>query len=298
MEWLNYHHLYYFWTVARAGTIARASEELHLAQPTISSQIKMLEDSLGQKLFERQGRRLVLTDVGRTVLRYAEDIFRMGRELQHAVKGHPTGQKMRLEVGVADVIPKLVAERLLQPAVTAIPSIHLRCREGPVSQLMAALAMHELDVVLTDAPITEPVRVKAFNHLLGETGVTVFASGPLTSLKKNFPQSLTGAPALLPSEGTSLRRALDSWMESRGIRPNVVGEFDDSALMQAFGARAAGFFAAPTVIEDSVTAQSGATVVGRIEEIRERYYAVSVERRLRHPAVVAIAETARSELFR
>ncbi|MFL5318989.1 MAG: transcriptional activator NhaR [Myxococcaceae bacterium] len=298
MEWLNYHHLYYFWTVARAGTIAKASEELRLAQPTISSQIKMLEDSLGQKLFERQGRRLVLTDVGRTVLRYADDIFRIGRELQHSVKGQPTGQKLRLEVGVADVIPKLVAERLLQPALGAVPDLHLRCREGPLPTLLGALAMHELDVVLSDSPITEPVRVKAFNHLLGETGISFFATGPLAALKKSFPASLSGASALLPSEGTSLRRGLDSWMETKGIRPNIVGEFDDTALMQAFGARGFGFFAAPTVIEDSVVSQSGATVIGRTDEIRERYYAVSVERRLRHPAVVAMAEAARSELFR
>src|SRR6476660_6148073 len=192
VEWLNYHHLYYFWTVARAGTIAKASEELRLAQPTISSQIKMLEDSLGQKLFERQGRRLVLTDVGRTTLRYAEDIFRIGRELQHAVKGRPTGQKLRLEVGVADVIPKLVAERLLQPALSAVPELHLRCREGPLPQLLGALAMHELDVVLSDTPVTEQVRVKAFNHLLGETGISFFAAGPLAALKKGFPQTLTG----------------------------------------------------------------------------------------------------------
>lgn len=293
MEWLNYHHLYYFWTVAHAGTIAKASKELRLAQPTISSQLKVLEDSLGQRLFERQGRRLVLTDVGRTVLRYADDIFKLGRELQHAVKGMPTGRRVRLEVGVADVIPKLVAERLLQPAFDAVPDLLLRCHEGPLSQLLGSLAMHELDIVLSDAPVQDPIRIKAYNHLLTETGVSFFGGDRHASLKKGFPQSLNLAPALLPSEGTSLRHALDAWFEQKGVAPKVAGEFDDSALLQAFGARAFGFFVAPSVIEEAVTRQYGVSVIGRTEDVRERYYAVSVERRLRHPAVVAIAQSAR-----
>lgn len=293
MDWLNYHHLYYFWTVARAGTIARASVELRLAQPTISSQLKVLEEALGQKLFDRKGRRLVLTDVGRTVLGYADDIFRLGRELQNSVKGQSTGARMRLEVGVADVIPKLVAERLLQPALEAVPDLLLRCREGPLSQLLGSLAMHELDIVLSDAPVQDPIRIRAYNHLLTETGVSFFAGEKHKALKKGFPGSLNGAPALLPSEGTSLRRALDAWFEHKAVVPKVAGEFDDSALLQAFGARAFGFFVAPSVIEAAVTRQFGVSVIGRTEDVRERYYAVSVERRLRHPAVVAIAQSAR-----
>lgn len=293
MEWLNYHHLYYFWTVAKAGTIAKASVQLRLAQPTISSQLKVLEDSLGQKLFERQGRRLVLTDVGQTVLGYADEIFKLGRELQNAVKGQPTGSRVRLEVGVADVIPKLVAERLLQPALQAVPDLLLRCHEGPLSQLLGSLAMHELDIVLSDAPVQDPIRIKAYNHLLTETGVSFFAGDKHLSLKKGFPQSLNHAPALLPSEGTSLRRALDIWFEEKGVAPKIAGEFDDSALLQAFGARAFGFFVAPSIIEEAVIKQFGVGVIGRTEAVRERYYAVSVERRLRHPAVVAIAQSAR-----
>src|SRR5512146_174926 len=212
MEWLNYHHLFYFWTVARAGSISRASEELRLAQPTISNQLKTLEASLGVKLLERQGRRLVLTDVGRTVQRYADDIFRTGSELQRAVKGLPTGQRLRLVVGVADVIPKRMAALLLKPAVEAHPDLTLVCREGPLTQLLAALAVHELDVVLADVPASDQVKVKVFNHRLGDCGTTFFAARRLAHLRKGFPGSLHGAPVLLPAEGTALRRALDAWM--------------------------------------------------------------------------------------
>jgi LysR family transcriptional activator of nhaA len=298
VEWLNYHHLYYFWTVAHAGSIARAAEQLRLTQPTISNQLKTLEDSLGHPLFERQGRRLVLTDVGRTALRYADDIFRTGRELQQALKGLPTGERLRLAVGVADVIPKIVAEQLLQPAVQAVKGVALLAREGPLPQLLASLALHELDVVLSDAPAGESIKVRAFNHLLGETGVTFFAAPGLARLRKGFPRSLDGAPILLPTSGTTLRPRLDRWLEGLGVRPVVTGEFDDSALMKAFGARGLGAFPAPSAIEAEVAAQFGVQVLGRVDGIREQYYAISVERRLRHPAVLAIAETARSSVFR
>src|SRR5512141_353571 len=297
MEWLNYHHLFYFWTVARAGSIARASEELRLAQPTISNQLKTLESSLGVKLFERQGRRLVLTDVGRTVLRYADDIFRTGRELQRAVKGLPTGQRLRLVAGIVDVIPKRMASLLLQPAVDAFPDLLLVCREGPLPELLAALAVHELDVVLADVPASEQVKVRAFNHRLGDCGTSFFAAPRLAGLRKGFPGSLAGAPTLLPAEGTALRRALDAWFASAGIVPRVAGEFDDSALMKDFGSRGLGVFPAPTVLEDVIRAQYEVSVLGRIDEAREAFYAISVERRLRHPGVVALAEAARDAIF-
>jgi LysR family transcriptional activator of nhaA len=297
MEWLNYHHLFYFWTVARAGSIARASEELRLAQPTISNQLKTLEASLGVKLLERQGRRLVLTDAGRTVLRYADDIFRTGRELQRAVKGLPTGQRLRLVAGVVDVIPKRMAALLLQPAVDAHPDLVLVCREGPLPQLLASLAVHELDVVIADVPASEEVKVKAFNHRLGDCGTSFFAAPSLAHLKKGFPRSLQGAPMLLPAPGTALRRALEAWFTAEGIQPAVSGEFDDSALMLAFGARGFGVFAVPRVLEDDVRAQHGAQVIGRAEAVREAFYAITVERRLRHPAVVAVAEAARDAIF-
>jgi LysR family transcriptional activator of nhaA len=297
MEWLNYHHLFYFWTVAHAGSIARAGEELRLAQPTISNQLKTLEASLGVKLLERQGRRLVLTDVGRTVLRYADDIFRTGRELQRAVKGLPTGQRVRLVVGVVDVIPKRMAAVLLQPAVDAHPDLLLVCREGPLPQLVAALAVHELDVVLADVPVTEQVKVKAFNHRLGDCATTFFAAPRHAGLRRGFPRSLAGAPALLPSEGTALRRSLEAWFTASGIRPAVAGEFDDSALMKAFGARGLGVFPAPSVLEREIRTQYGVVPLGRVDDARESFYAITVERRLRHPAVVAVAEAARDEIF-
>ena len=298
MEWLNYHHLLYFWTVARNGSIARAAEELRLSQPTISNQLKTLEASLGVKLLERQGRRLVLTDVGRTVLRYADEIFRTGRELQRAVKGLPTGERVRLAVGVADVIPKSVAERLLRPAVEKIPELTLTCREGPLGQLLAALALHELDVVLADAPAPEGIKVRAFSHRLGECGVAFVAAPALAAgLRRRFPRSLDGAPALLPMQGTTLRRDLEAWFDAQRVRPLLVGEFDDSALLDAFGRRGGGFFAAPAVLEREVCAALGVSAIGRTDELRVRYWAITVERRLRHPAVAALAETARAETF-
>ncbi|WP_309890948.1 transcriptional activator NhaR [Archangium sp.] len=297
MSWLNYHHLLYFWTVARAGSIAKASQQLHLAQPTISAQLKLLEESLGHKLFERQGRRLVLTDVGRTVLRYADDIFRLGNELKNIVNGIPSGQQLRLAVGVTDVIPKLVAERLLQPAFDISPDIRVTCREGPLPQLLASLALHELDVVLADAPSSEPVSIRAFNHPLGKCGVSFFAAPKLAHLARGFPRSLDGAPVLLPSDTSSVRRSLDQWFEAQRVHPVIVGDFDDSALLKAFGHRGHGVFATPSIIEDEVCRQFDVSVIGHTDDIETAFYAISVERRLRHPAVVAIAETARSRLF-
>jgi len=297
VAWLNYHHLLYFWTVARSGTIAAASKELHLSQPTISTQLKTLEDSLGIKLFARAGRRLVLTETGRTAFRYADDIFRLGRELQEAVTRGPAEQT-RFTVGVADVIPKLVAERLIQPAFEAVPKLHLQVHEGPLPQLLAQLAVHELDVVLSDVPAGSDIKMRAFSHALGESGATFFAREEhAAQLKRGFPQSLDQAPALLPSSSTSMRRQLEQWFDKVKVAPKVVGEFDDSALAQTFGQRGLGFFVAPSAIESEVCRQYDVVAVGRTDEVTERFYAISVERRLRHPAVVAVAESARRELF-
>lgn len=293
MDWLNYHHLHYFWVVARTGSIARASEELHLSQPTISNQLKTLEAALGHPLLERRGRGLVLTDVGRTVQRYAEEIFSTGRELQRVLKGAPARDRVTFTVGVADVIPKLLAERMLQTAVAAVKDLRLVCREGPLPALLAALAVHDLDAVLSDRPAPESVRVKAYGHLLHECGVVFLAAPRLAGLRKGFPGSLDGAPVLLPPPGTALRQGLDGWFEARSVKPLVAGEFDDGALLKAFGARGLGVFAAPALIEREVCAQYEVAVVGRAEELRERFYALTVERRLRHPAVVAISEAAR-----
>jgi LysR family transcriptional activator of nhaA len=298
MEWLNYHHLLYFWVVAREGGVARACEELSLSQPTISAQIHALEESLGEKLFARAGRNLVLTEVGRVVFRYADEIFALGRELTDALKGRSPGRPVRFVVGVADVLPKLIAYRLLEPALKMAEPIRVVCREDKPERLLAELAVHGLDLVLADAPTGPTVKIQAFNHLLGECGVTVFGTAQVAATyRRGFPQSLTGAPFLLPTDNTTLRRSLDQWFDAEGIHPLVVGEFEDIALLKTFGQTGAGLFAAPSVIEAEVRRQYGVQIVGRVETVRERFYAISVERKLKHPAVVAIAEAARQKLF-
>ena len=297
MEWLNYHHLLYFWTVAREGTIARASQELRLAQPTISGQIRALEDQLGEKLFQRSGRNLVLTDMGRVVFRYADDIFSIGRELMDTLKDRPTGRPMRFQVGVADEVTKIIAYRLLEPALRLPSPIHIVCRDGAPERLLTDLATHALDLVIADTPVAPTIKVKVFSHALGETPVTVFGTAKLAApRRKNFPRSLDGAPFLVPTVGKTLRRTLDQYFEQQQIRPRIVAELDDSALLTTFGQGGAGLFVAPTVLEKEVMRQFGVTVVGRLDAVRERYFAISVERRLKHPAVVAISEAANEML--
>ena len=298
MEWLNYHHLLYFWVVACHGSVTRAAAELRLAQSTVSTQLRTLEEVLGEKLFARTGRRLVLTDVGRLVFRYADEIFGLGRELLETVKGRPTGQPMRLTVGIADAVPKLIAYRLLRPALTGAEPVRIICREDKPDRLLAQLAVHGLDLVLSDAPIGPTTKVRAFNHLLGECGVTFFATPALArTCRRGFPRSLGGAPMLLPTDNTALRRSLDDWFESEDIRPRVASEFEDSALLMAFGQAGMGLFPAPSAIERQVRSQYGVVVVGRLDTVRERFYAISGERRLKHPAVVAISEAARQRVF-
>jgi LysR family transcriptional regulator, transcriptional activator of nhaA len=298
MEWLNYNHLFYFWVVAREGSIARACDELLLTQPTISAQLRLLENALGEKLFARAGRNLVLTEVGRVVFRSADEIFTLGRELTDTLKGRSPGRPVRFVVGIADVLPKLVAYRLLEPALKMAEPIRVVCREDKSERLLAALAVHELDLVLTEAPISPTVRIRAFNHLLGECGVTIFGAAQIAaSYRRGFPRSLQGAPFLLPTDTTTLRRSLDQWFNTQEIRPLVVGEFDDSALLKVFGQTGAGLFASPSVIEAEVRRQYGVQVIGRLADVRERFYAISVERKLKHPAVVAISEAARQKLF-
>ena len=298
MEWLNYHHLLYFWLVAREGSLARASAELRLAQSTVSGQVRALERSLGEKLFARSGRRLVLTETGRVVYRYAEDIFALGRELRDTLRGESVGRPMNLVVGVADVVPKLVAWRLLEPALRSSEPMRVVCREDKPDRLLAELAVHNLDVVLSDAPVGPSIRIRAFSHLLGECGVVFFATRELAAAhRRGFPKSLDGAPMLLPTENTALRRSLDAWFSARGVRPRVVGEFDDSALLKVCGQTGMGIFPASSVIADEVRRQYQVHEVGRPEPVRERFYAISIEKKLKHPAVVAISEAARQKLF-
>jgi LysR family transcriptional activator of nhaA len=299
MEWLNYHHLLYFWTVARAGSISRACEELHLAQPTISGQLRTLEGQLGEKLFVKSGRGLALTDVGRVVYQYADEIFSLGRELTDVLKGRPRGRPARLRVGVSDAVPKLIAYRMIAPALRLDEPVRLTCDEGTPDRLIAALSAHDLDVVLSDAPLTATIRVKAYNHLLGSCSVAVFGAPALASrYRRRFPASLDGAPFLLPTETSTLRRSVDQWFDAEGVRPALVGEFGDSALLKTFGTAGEGLFLAPSAIAGEVEAYYRVKLVGRIDSIVERFYAISVERRLKHPAVVAISESARATLFK
>ncbi len=298
MEWLNYHHLLYFWMVAKEGGISRAAEQLHLAQPTLSSQIKKLEKSMGTALFDRVGRSLVLTETGQTVYRYADEIFSLGRELTDALNGRPSLDRLRLVVGVPDVLPKLVVYQLLRPALDIGESVQLECYEGKLPELLAELALHRIDLVLADAPITPQSHVRAFNHLLGECGVTIFGTRELARrYRKDFPASLHDAPMLLPTQNTSLRRELERWFDEHAIHPRTAHEFEDSAILKVFGQAGEGLFAAPTAIEAQVSAQYSVQEVGKISQVKERFYAISVERRLKHPAVVAISNAARSQLF-
>jgi LysR family transcriptional activator of nhaA len=298
VEWLNYHHLLYFWLTAREGSVTAASASLRLAQSTVSMQLRLLEESLGEKLFRREGRRLVLTDVGQTVYRYADEIFAIGRELLDVVKQRPGARPMRFRVGIVDVVPKLIAYHLLEPATKLEPPLRVSCLEGKLEALLGDLGVHRLDLVLSDAPVAPGTSVKAFNHLLGECGVTFFAAPRLAArVRRGFPKSLADAPLLLPAEGTTLRRSIDQWFDARGMRAHVVSEFEDSALLKVFGQAGAGVFPGPAVLATEIRRQYRVSEVGSIREIRERFYAISVERRLKHPAVVAISEAARTDLF-
>ena len=299
MEWLNYHHLLYFWVVAREGSVAKACKQLHLAQPTISGQIRALEKSFKTALFERSGRNLVLTETGRTVYQYADEIFSLGRELQDTLKSRPTGRAVRVAVGVADALPKLIVHRLLEPVLRLPEEVHVTCIDGEPDQLLAQLALHELDLVLSDSPANPRLGVRAFSHLLGECGVTFFGTEELAhKYRKGFPESLNGVPFLMPARNAALRGSLDHWFDSLGIRPKTRGEFSDSALLKAFGQFGAGVFAAPSAVEADVKRMYHVSVIGRDDSIQARFYAISIERKLKHPAIVAISEVAKSSLFR
>ncbi|MBU2537354.1 MAG: transcriptional activator NhaR [Proteobacteria bacterium] len=298
MEWLNYHHPFYFWTVMREGSLTAASSRLSLAPSTVSAQISRLEEVLGGKLFLRVGRNLEPTDLGRLVFRYADEIFSLGREMMDTIRGRPVAGPLSLKAGVVDVLPKLIVRKLLEPALQLPEQVQLVCLENKEDALLAELAMHTLDVVLSDAPLRAGLSVKAYSHLLGECGITFFAVEKLAGkLRADFPQSLHEAPMLLPMEMTALRSALERWFATLGIRPTIAGEFDDNALLNVFGQEGDGVFVAPTVIEPEVLRQHRVEVVGRTQAVKERYYAISVERIIKHPAVAAILEAARHNLF-
>jgi LysR family transcriptional activator of nhaA len=298
MRGSSYNHLYYFWTVAREGGVTRAADVLHLTPQTISSQLKVLEDSLGVRLFARSGRKLVLTDAGRLALSFADEIFRLGTEMSESLKGRASGRPLQLSVGVVDVVPKLVAYRLLEPALHLDEPVRILCREGKLDTLLADIAVHKLDMVLADTPLGGAINVRAFNHPLGECGITFFAApGLAAGYRAGFPGSLRDAPMLVPAESTALRGALMHWFDQLGIRPQIVGEFEDRALMHAFGQSGVGVFMSPSVIDDEIAQQHGVAAIGSTDAVRERYYAISTERRLRHAGVVAVSQAARPEVF-
>ena len=300
MEWLNYHHLLYFWVVSREGSIVKATEKLKVAQPTISGQIRELEKALGEKLFARVGRNLALTETGRVVQRYADEIFGLGQEMLQALKGQSVaGRQIRVTIGIADVVPKLIVHHLIE-AVFALPEeVHVTCVEGKPEGLLAELAQHNLDVVISDAPIPPTVRVRAFNHVLGESTMILCGVRELArKYRRGFPGSLDGAPLLLPTANAVLRRDVEDWFESKGISPVVRGEFDDSALIKVVGQSGAGLFFVPSILEREVRKQYGVERVGKIDEIRECFYAISVERRFQNPAIIALSEKAKTMLLR
>lgn len=295
---LNYHHLAYFHAVAREGGIARAARRLNVGAPAVSAQVAALERALGVKLFRRVGRGLELSDDGRLALDYAEEIFASGRELVDVLRGRGGGRAPLFRVGVADAMAKSVAFRLLTPALELEPRVRLACSEGAPEALFARLATHELDLVLSDVPLRPGNEVRAYNHLLGECAVSLFAVPRLArALRRGFPRSLEGAPLLLPTPGSAIRRPLDLWLERQDVRPQVVGEIEDSGLLKVFGQAGAGVFPAPSVVEAQVERQYRVRVVARLDEVRESFYAVSPERRLQHPAALEITRNARETLF-
>lgn len=297
MEWINYHHLLYFWVTAREGSITRASERLNLAQPTVSGQIQSLEKAIGEQLFLRQGRKLTMTETGRVVFGYADQIFTIGQELVDTLRNRPNPSLRRLKVGVSESLPKLVACSLLEGALAGDDPIHLTCREGDPEALLTELATFSVDLVLADAPIPSTVKVKAFSHLLGDSPVAVYGTEELIEkFGPDFPDSLDSAPMLLPTDRSVVRQQLDAYFERMDIRPHIVAEFEDSAMMKSFGQRSAGLFPAPMFVAAEIERQYGARAIGVIEGVREPIYAITIERRIKNPAVLEVTEFARNRL--
>ena len=298
MEFLNFHHLRYFWMVAKKGSVRKAAEELHVSQPSISAQLKLLEESLGDKLFRRSGRNLVLSETGHMVLSYADEIFSAGRELMNAVRQRPGKRPLRLNIGLTDAFPKVMAFQILKAAFRFAGSMHIVCREGEIGSLVHQLQAHRLDIVLSDEPASSTLNAKIFNHRLGRSGVTFCAVTSLAAkLRQKFPQSLDGAPALLPTENMGLRTSLNTWFEQHGIHPRVVGEFEDSALMGVCAAGGRGFTIVQTVVERVALKHYDLKVIGRGKDCQNEFYAITADRRVKHPAAAAIAEHAYSEIF-
>jgi LysR family transcriptional regulator, transcriptional activator of nhaA len=296
---VNYKHLHYFWAAARAGGVMRAGQQLNISPQTLSGQIKLLEERLGCALFRKAGRGLELTDDGRLALGYADQIFALGAELEARIgKASTSSAGLDFRVGLSDSVPKSIAYRLLEPALSAAPNVRLICHEGKLADLLGQLAVQRLDLVLADEPLGRQAGLKAFNHALGSTATSFFATPELKrSLKGGFPQCLDDAPMLLPGNASAMRLRFDLWLASRKIRPRIVAEFDDAALMKAFGGEGRGVFMTPTVLESETAAQYGVRVVGRSDELVGEFHAISPERRITHPCVAAITSSARDQFF-
>lgn len=298
MDNLNFKHLKYFWTVAKTGSIARASEQLHLTPQSISGQLTEFEERLGVELFRRTGRNRELTDAGRRILTYAEEIFAIGNELMEALHVQRSRKSLTFRVGIADSVSKSIAYHLVEPALRLSDPVRLICREGRLSALLAELAVHHLDMIIADRPMPASLNVRGYSHLLGESGITFFGTPNLAKqLKGKFPTCLNGAPLLLPGEDAAIRPQIIQWFEANNLRPEILGEFDDSALMKAFGQAGAGLFVAPTTLASHVCEQYKTVAIGRIDSVIERLYAITTERRLTHPAIVAISKAAREDIF-
>ena len=298
MASLNFKHLRYFWMVAKSGSIASASQRLHLTPQSISGQLSELEASLGVELFRRVGRGLELTETGRRIFSYADEIFVLGNELLEVALDQTARKSLPFRVGVADSVPKSVVYRVVEPALRIDEPVRLICREGRLTPLLAEMAVHHLDLVIADRPMPANLNVRAYSHFLGKSDLTVFAAPDLArSLTGTFPALLDRAPFLLPGEDVALRPDLIRWFEANHLYPRIVGEFDDSALLKAFGQAGAGLFVAPTAIADYVSRQYTVQAVGRIDSVTEQLYAITTERRLLHPAIVAVVQATQREFF-
>src|ERR1041384_2665175 len=298
MEWLNFHHLRYFWMVARKGGVRKAAEALHVSQPSISAQLRLLEETLGEKLFKRSGRNLVLPEMGHVVLSYADEIFSAGRELMDAVKQRPSKRALRLNIGITDALSKLITFEILKAAFHYTDPIHVICREGEIGPLVHQLQTHRLDIVLADEPASSALKAKTFNHRLGRSGITFCAVPALaTKLRRNFPQSLDGATALLPTENMGMRAVLETWFDTKGIRPRLLGEYEDSALMVFCATAGRGFTVVPSVVAREILKHWRLKVIANVDECGTEFYAITAERRVKNTAAMAITEHAYSELF-
>lgn len=298
MERVNYQHLYYFWTVAKHGSISAACEVLHLAQPTISGQLTVFEQSVGVKLLRKEGRKLVLTDTGRAVYHYADEIFALGREMTHMLKGRTTERGLRLNIGVSDAMPKLIAYRLMAPLLRLSDPKQIHCVEDKTERLLTEIGLHSIDMMLSDVPATPASGARVFNHFLGESAVAIFASPDLAArYRENFPRCLNGAPFLLPTINTALRRSLDQWFDDKQLSPKIQAEVEDSGLLKTFGAAGAGLFFSPVSVASEIQRQYGTEMLGTADGVVERFYAITAQRRLKHPLVTAILDNAQQGLF-